>query len=133
MAKFRYLQKPFTLKGLSLKNRIVMPPMCQYQAVDGLPNDWHFVHYTSRAIGGVGLVIVEMTNIAPNGRISPKCLGLWNDTQRDEFAKIVASVHKYDAKIAIQIAHAGRKAEDCDDVVAPSAIHYGDLDFKGKI
>ncbi|WP_019518836.1 NADH:flavin oxidoreductase/NADH oxidase [Faucicola boevrei] len=132
MAKFRYLQKPFTLKGLSLKNRIVMPPMCQYQAVDGVPNDWHFVHYTSRAIGGVGLVIVEMTNIAPNGRISPKCLGLWNDNQRDEFAKIVASVHKYDAKIAIQIAHAGRKAEDCDDVVAPSAIHYGDLDFKGQ-
>lgn len=132
MAKFRYLQKPFTLKGLTLKNRIVMPPMCQYQATDGLPNDWHFVHYTARAIGGVGLVIVEMTNVAPNGRISPNCLGLWNDNQRDEFAKIVASVHKYDAKIAIQIAHAGRKAQDCDDVVAPSAIHYGDLDFAGQ-
>lgn len=132
MAKFRYLQKPFSIKGLDLKNRIVMPPMCQYQATDGMPNDWHFVHYTARAIGGVGLIIVEMTNIAPNGRISPNCLGLWNDAQRDEFAKIVKSVHKYGGKIAIQIAHAGRKAQDCDDVVAPSPIHYGKLDFDGQ-
>ena len=132
MAKFRFLQKPFTIKGLSLKNRLVMPPMCQYQAVDGLPNDWHFVHYTARAIGGIGLIIVEMTNVAPNGRISPNCLGLWCDSQRDELKKIVDSVHKHGSKIAIQIAHAGRKAQNCDDVVAPSAIHYGKLDFEGQ-
>lgn len=75
MAKFRHLTTPFSLKGLSLKNRVVMPPMCQYQATDGLPNSWHFVHYVSRAVGGVGLVIVEMTNVAPNGRISPNCSG----------------------------------------------------------
>lgn len=65
MAKFRYLQQPFSIKGLTLKNRIVMPPMCQYSAQDGLVNDWHFVHDVSRATGGVGLIIVEMTNIAP--------------------------------------------------------------------
>ncbi len=103
MAKFRYLQTPFKLKNLELKNRIVMPPMCQYSATDGMPNDWHFVHYTARAIGGVGLIIVEMTNVAPNGRITPKCLGLWNDEQRDAFKPIVDSVHKYGSKIVVQI------------------------------
>ncbi|XXQ67597.1 NADH:flavin oxidoreductase/NADH oxidase [Neisseriaceae bacterium B1] len=129
MAKFRFLNQPYQIKGLQLKNRIVMPPMCQYSAEDGMPNDWHFVHYTARAIGGVGLIIVEMTNVAPNGRISPRCLGLWNDAQRDEFKRIVDAAHAHGAKIGIQIAHAGRKAQDCDDVVGPSAIHYGELDF----
>lgn len=131
MAKLRYITEPYTLKNLELRNRIVMPPMCQYVATDGMPNDWHSVHYTSRAIGGVGLIIVEMTNVAPNGRISPRCLGLWNDEQRDKFKEIVDSVHKYGAKIGIQIAHAGRKAQDCQSV-APSAIHYGKLDFEGQ-
>lgn len=132
MAKLRFLQTPFKIKNLELKNRLVMPPMCQYSAKDGMPNDWHFVHYTSRAAGGVGLIIVEMTNIAPNGRITPNCLGLWNDEQRDAFKKIVDSVHANGGKIGIQIAHAGRKAQDCDDVVAPSAIHYGGEDFPGQ-
>ena len=132
MAKFCYLNTPFQVKGLELKNRVVMPPMCQYQAQDGLANDWHFVHYTSRAIGGVGLIIVEMTNVAPNGRITPRCLGLWNDEQRDTLKRIVDSAHKYGAKIGIQIGHAGRKAQECDDVVAPSAIHYGAEDFAGQ-
>lgn len=132
MAKFRFIQTPFNIKNLQLKNRIVMPPMCQYSATDGMPNDWHFVHYTSRAVGGVGLIIVEMTNVAPNGRISPNCLGLWNDEQRDAFKKIVDSVHAQGGKIGIQIAHAGRKAQDCDDVVAPSPIHYGEPDFAGQ-
>ncbi|MFC0323220.1 NADH:flavin oxidoreductase/NADH oxidase [Gallibacterium melopsittaci] len=132
MAKFRYFTQPFAIKNLTLRNRIVMPPMCQYSAVDGVPNDWHFVHYTSRAIGGVGLIIVEMTNVAPNGRITPHCLGLWNDQQRDAFKRIVDAVHAQGAKIGIQIGHAGRKAQDCDDVVAPSAIHYGDLDYPGQ-
>ncbi|MDY3330715.1 MAG: NADH:flavin oxidoreductase/NADH oxidase [Pelistega sp.] len=132
MAKFRKLFTPIKLKNLELKNRVVMPPMCQYSATDGVPNDWHFVHYTSRAVGGVGLIIVEMTNIAPNGRISPNCLGLWNDEQQAAFKKIVDSVHAQGAKIGIQIAHAGRKAQDCPEAVAPSAIHYGDLDYPGQ-
>lgn len=124
MAKFRFLNTPYQIKSLSLKNRVVMPPMCQYQAEDGMPNDWHYVHYTARAIGGVGLVIVEMTNIAPNARISPRCLGLWNDAQRDAFKKIVASVHQHGSKIAVQIGHAGRKATGHADCVAPSPIQY---------
>lgn len=98
MAKFRKLFTPFTIKNLELKNRVVMPPMCQYSATDGVPNDWHFVHYTSRAIGGVGLIIVEMTNIAPNGRITPNCLGLWNDKQQAEFKRLVDSVHAQEQK-----------------------------------
>ena len=98
MAKFRKLLTPIKLKNLELKNRVVMPPMCQYSAVDGVPNDWHLVHYTSRAVGGVGLIIVEMTNVAPNGRISPHCLGLWNDAQQQAFKKIVDSVHAQGAK-----------------------------------
>ncbi|MEG9530263.1 NADH:flavin oxidoreductase/NADH oxidase [Mannheimia indoligenes] len=132
MAKFRKLFTPFTIKNLELKNRIVMPPMCQYSATDGVPNDWHFVHYTSRAIGGVGLIIVEMTNIAPNGRITPNCLGLWNDEQQTEFKRLVDSVHAQGTKIGIQIAHAGRKAQDEPNAVAPSAIHYGELDYAGQ-
>ena len=132
MAKIRQLFTPFSFKNLELKNRVVMPPMCQYSATDGVPNDWHFVHYTSRAIGGVGLIIVEMTNVAPNGRITPNCLGLWNDTQKDAFKKIVDSVHTHGAKIAVQIAHAGRKAQDEPNAVAPSAIHYGELDYAGQ-
>ncbi|MEG9490185.1 NADH:flavin oxidoreductase/NADH oxidase [Mannheimia indoligenes] len=132
MAKFRKLFTPFTIKNLELKNRVVMPPMCQYSATDGVPNDWHFVHYTSRAIGGVGLIIVEMTNITPNGRITPNCLGLWNDEQQTEFKRLVDSVHAQGTKIGIQIAHAGRKAQDEPNAVAPSAIHYGELDYAGQ-
>lgn len=132
MTQLNQLFRPLTIKNLTLRNRVVMPPMCQYQATDGMPNEWHFVHYVSRAIGGVGLIIVEMTNIAPNGRISPKCLGLWNDEQKDAFGKIVDAVHAHGAKIAIQIGHAGRKAQDCDDVVAPSAIHYGTPDYPAQ-
>ncbi|HDZ6808193.1 TPA: NADH:flavin oxidoreductase/NADH oxidase [Mannheimia haemolytica] len=129
MAKFRKLFTPFNIKNLALKNRVVMPPMCQYSATNGVPNDWHFVHYTSRAVGGVGLIIVEMTNVAPNGRITPNCLGLWNDEQQQAFKKLVDSVHAQGAKIGVQIAHAGRKAQDEPDAVAPSAIHYGELDY----
>lgn len=132
MAKLRTLFTPFSVKNLALKNRIVMPPMCQYSATDGVPNDWHLVHYTSRAVGGVGLIIVEMTNVAPNGRITPNCLGLWNDEQQAAFTKLVQSVHSQGAKIGIQIAHAGRKAQDEPNAVAPSAIHYGELDYAGQ-
>ncbi|PSJ80421.1 NADH:flavin oxidoreductase/NADH oxidase [Neisseria iguanae] len=122
MAKFRYLTEPFQVKNLQLKNRVVMPPMCQYVAKDGVANDWHFVHYVSRAVGRVGLIIIEMTNIAPNGRISPNCLGLWNDEQQQALKRIVDACHAQSAKVAVQIGHAGRKALGSDDVVSSSAI-----------
>jgi NADPH2 dehydrogenase len=118
------LQTSFTLKGLTLKNRIVMAPMCQYSvsAKDGKPNDWHFVHYVSRAVGGTGLIIMEMTDVDPDGRITDYDLGLWSDDHISSFQRIVSEVHKYGAKIGVQIAHAGRKAEDAIQPVGPSAI-----------
>ncbi len=123
---------PFSLKGLELKNRIVMAPMCQYSVPtrDGMPNDWHFVHYTSRAIGGTGLIIMEMTDVEPDGRISDYDLGIWSDDHVPAFSRIVQSVHHHDAKIGVQIAHAGRKAEDAPIPVAPSAIRYQGDNYK---
>ncbi|MXQ54157.1 NADH:flavin oxidoreductase/NADH oxidase [Shimazuella alba] len=125
-----HLANTFQLKNLHLKNRIVMPPMCQYsvEAKDGKPNDWHFVHYVSRAIGGTGLIIIEMTDVEPDGRISDYDLGLWSDEQIPAFRKIIDEIHKYDTKVGIQIAHAGRKAEDAVVPVSSSPIaankHY---------
>jgi NADPH2 dehydrogenase len=123
-----YLNTPFQLKALTLKNRIVMAPMCQYsvEAKDGKPNDWHFVHYVSRAVGGTGLIIMEMTDVEPDGRITDYDLGLWSDDHVPAFARIITEVKKYGAKIGIQIAHAGRKAEDAPVPVAPSAIPVSD-------
>jgi NADPH2 dehydrogenase len=118
------LAAPFTLKSLTLKNRIVMPPMCQYSvsAKDGKPNDWHFVHYVSRAVGGASLIIMEMTDVEPDGRITDFDLGIWSDHHIPAYKRIIDEVHKYDAKIGIQIAHAGRKAEDAEVPVGPSDI-----------
>ncbi|GAY78195.1 NADH oxidase [Sporolactobacillus inulinus] len=119
---------PWTFKSLDLKNRVVMPPMCQYsvEKKDGIATDWHFVHYVSRAIGGAGLIIIEMTDVEPDGRITDNDLGLWSDKQIPALARIVAECHKYGAKVAIQIAHAGRKAEDAAVPVAPSAIAFNE-------
>ncbi len=116
----------YQIKGLDLKNRVVMPPMCQYSVTkkDGVANDWHHTHYVSRAIGGTGLIIVEMTDVEPDGRISDYDLGLWSDDQIAPLAKIVQDVHHYGSKIGIQIAHAGRKAEDANPPVAPSPIAF---------
>jgi anthraniloyl-CoA monooxygenase len=102
---------PFRLRELVLPNRVVVSPMCQYSAADGMPDDWHLVHIGSRAMGGAGLVFVEMTNVSPEARISPGCTGLWKPEHAVAWRRIVRFVHEgTDAKIAIQLGHAGRKA-----------------------
>jgi len=122
----QHLFSPYRVKGLQLKNRVVMAPMVQNSvtAKDGKPNDWHYVHYLSRAIGGVGLIIMEMTDVEPDGRITDADLGLWSDEHIPAFARIIDGVHAHGAKIGIQIAHAGRKAEDAARPVAPSEIAF---------
>lgn len=122
----KHLFSPFTIKGLEVKNRIVMPPMCQYsvEKKDGIATDWHYLHYVSRAIGGAGFIIIEMTDVDPDGRITDNDLGLWSDDQVPALARIVEACHNYGAKVGIQIAHAGRKAVDAAVPVAPSAIPF---------
>jgi len=101
---------PFTLRGVTLKNRVVVSPMAQYSCIDGLPADYHLVHLGARAMGGAGMVVVEMTCPSPDARITPACPGLWNEAQRDGWKRIVDFVHaNTDAKIAMQLGHAGAK------------------------
>lgn len=101
---------PFRLRGMELANRVVVSPMAQYLAADGIPGDWHLMHYGSRAAGGAGLVVTEMTCVSAIGRISPGCTGLWNDIQRDAWKRIVDFVHVHsDAKFCLQLGHSGRK------------------------
>lgn len=101
---------PIEIKNITLRNRIVMSPMCQYSATDGYANDWHLVHLGSRAVGGAGLIIAEATAVSPEGRITPGDLGLWSDDHITGLSRIVRFVHSQGAAAAIQIAHAGRKA-----------------------
>ncbi|GAA4936708.1 anthraniloyl-CoA monooxygenase [Actinomycetospora succinea] len=130
---------PFRLRGVTLPNRIVVSPMAQYSAVDGCPTDWHLVHLGSRAVGGAGLVMTEMTCVTPQGRITPGCPGLWNDEQTEAWRRIVDFVHRETpALIGAQIGHSGRKGstkvmwEGIDDplpeggweVIGPSPIPY---------
>ncbi len=135
------LFQPFKLKDVSLRNRIAIPPMCQYMATDGVVNDWHQVHYPALARGGAGLLIVEATAVSPEGRITPGCTGLWNDTQAEALAPIAAAIKATGAVPGIQLAHAGRKASanrpwEGDDhiagsdargwaTIAPSALAFG--------
>ena len=101
---------PFRLRDLLLSNRVVVSAMCQYSAEDGMPDDWHLVHLGSRAVGGAGLVMSEMTNVSPEGRISPGCTGLYRPEHVDAWRRIVDFVHgRTDAKIGMQLGHAGRK------------------------
>ncbi len=101
---------PFQLRELELANRIVVSPMCQYSALGGTPNDWHLVHLGSRAIGGAGLIITEMTDVSPDGRITLACAGLYEIEHVDAWRRIVEFVHANSvSKIGIQLAHAGRK------------------------
>lgn len=108
---------PLTLRNLTLDNRLVLAPMCQYQveAQDGVPTDWHLVHYGARAAGGFGLVIAEATAVLPEGRITPQCCGLWNDDQGRAWRRIVQFGHAQGAAMGVQLAHAGRKASTYRD------------------
>jgi anthraniloyl-CoA monooxygenase len=95
---------------MTTANRIVVSPMATYSAVDGVPGDFHLVHYGARAMGGAGIVFTEMTCVSAEGRISPGCTGLWNDAQRDGWARIVAFVHDNSpAKLCLQLGHSGGK------------------------
>jgi 2,4-dienoyl-CoA reductase-like NADH-dependent reductase (Old Yellow Enzyme family) len=105
-----HIFRPVTFRSVTARNRIMVSPMCQYSAVDGVPNDWHLQHLGSRAAGGAGIVFAEMTNVEARGRISTGCLGLWNDTQQAAFGRIARFVKAQGAVAGIQLAHAGRKA-----------------------
>lgn len=100
----------FNIKSVSIRNRIGMSPMCQYSAQDGFVADWHLQHYASRAVGGVGLIIVEAAGVVPEGRITPYDLGLWNDAHVSGLKKLASLIKENGAVPAIQLAHAGRKA-----------------------
>jgi len=104
------LFSPMQLRAITLKNRVAMSPMCQYTATDGFANQYHLVHYGSRAMGGAGLIIQEATAVAPEGRITPGDLGLYNDAQIEKLKEITAFIREYGAVPGIQLAHAGRKA-----------------------
>lgn len=106
------LFEPIRIRDLEIRNRMWLPPMCQYHAfdADGTPEDWHTVHYGARAAGGFGMIIAESTGITSEGRISPLCTGLWNDRQEQAWARIVQFAHSQGAKMGIQLNHAGRKA-----------------------
>ena len=135
------LFQPFSLKSVTLRNRIAVPPMCQYSAIDGRANDWHLSHYASMARGGAGLVIVEATAVSPEGRITPGCTGIWNDDLAEAFVPVVQSIKSAGSVPGIQIGHAGRKASanrpwEGDDhiadgdkrgwqTIAPSALAFG--------
>ncbi len=104
-----HLFDPIVLRDLTLANRIVMSPMCQYSSVDGFLNDWHFVHLAARAVGGAALVLTEAAAVSPEGRISPSDLGIWNDAHIGAFARTIRFVKGEGSAIGMQLAHAGRK------------------------
>ncbi|PLR99837.1 NADPH dehydrogenase NamA [Bacillus sp. T33-2] len=122
------LFSPYDLKGVTLKNRIVMSPMCQYSCEneDGIVNNWHLTHYTSRAVGQVGLIIVESTAVTAQGRISPQDLGIWHDGHIEGLKQITGLVKEHGAKIGIQLGHAGRKADIKEEIIAPSPIAFNE-------
>lgn len=118
----------YIIKDLELKNRIVMAPMCMYSAdEDGKAKEWHMLHYASRAVGGVGLIIQEATAVEPRGRITANDLGIWDDSQIEGLKKIADTCKKYGAKMGIQLGHAGRKCEsEKDRIIAPSSIAFSE-------
>ncbi|MFA6221724.1 MAG: NADH:flavin oxidoreductase/NADH oxidase [Desulfomonilaceae bacterium] len=135
----------FTIKSVTLRNRIGVSPMCQYVSNDGTASDWHLVHLGARAVGGTGLVIAEATAVEPRGRISPQDAGLWSDKHIEPLARITRFVKEQGAVPGIQLAHAGRKAsaarpwegdnslkeeEGGWPTIAPSAVAFGDKLWK---
>jgi 2,4-dienoyl-CoA reductase-like NADH-dependent reductase (Old Yellow Enzyme family) len=137
----QHLFSPIALRGLSLSNRVVVSPMCQYMSIDGDANDWHLMHLGQFAMGAAGLIITEATHVSPVGRISRHCLGLYSDSNEKSIARVVEFCRKYGvAKLGIQLAHSGRKGsvhrpgeggkslaqgEDPWTTLAPSAIPFG--------
>lgn len=141
------LFSPFSIKSITLRNRIVVSPMCQYSAVDGFANNWHLVHLGTRAVGGAALVIQEATAVSPEGRISYADLGIWKDEHIPKLKEITDFIHSQGAVAGIQLAHAGRKASaevawkggkqikegpDSWQTVAPSAVAYYESDLAPK-
>ncbi|MBN8228141.1 NADH:flavin oxidoreductase/NADH oxidase [Corallococcus macrosporus] len=104
------LFSPLKLRDITMRNRVVVSPMCQYSSEDGFANEWHVVHLGSRAVGGAGLVLTEATAVEPEGRISPQDLGLWKDAHVEQLARINRFMHQNGAASGVQLAHAGRKA-----------------------
>ena len=135
------LFEPYTLKDVTLRNRIAIPPMCQCMAENGMVNDWHLVHLAGLARGGAGLVVVEATAVSPEGRITPGCAGIWSDAHAQAFVPMVKAIKDAGSVPGIQIAHAGRKASanrpwEGDDhipdghpagwpTIAPSPVAFG--------
>ncbi|WP_295827740.1 NADH:flavin oxidoreductase/NADH oxidase [uncultured Microbacterium sp.] len=131
---------PLSIRGTEMRNRLWVSPMCQYSAVEGVPNDWHHVHLAQFAAGGAGLVIAEATAVSPEGRISPEDAGIWTDAQAEAWAPIVAAIRSRGAVAGVQLGHAGRKASTTSPLtggrgtvapaeggwstVAPSAVAY---------
>lgn len=126
-----FIDQPFDIKGLQLKNRIVMPPMCMFNSDEtGQAQDFHRIHYTTRAVGGVALVMQEATAVVPNGRISDADLGIWADAQIEGLSEVTRSVHRAGAVSGIQLSHAGRKCNAvAASILAPSAIPF-DVDSR---
>ncbi len=137
-----HLFSPYTLRGLTLRNRIAVSPMCQYSSTDGFANDWHYLHLGSRAVGGAGLVFTEAAAVEPRGRISPQDLGIWSDEHVPALRRIVDALHAHGAAAGVQLAHAGRKASTrrpweggkpvgpdgggWKDIVGPSPVPFAD-------
>src|ERR1039458_2456294 len=133
---------PLAIRDVTLPNRIVVSPMCEYSSIDGFANDWHLVHLGSRAVGGAGLVMTEATAVTPEGRISPADLGIWRDDHIEFLSRITRFIHSQGSVAGIQLAHAGRKASTYHpsdgngavpeesggwkNVVAPSAIPFAE-------
>jgi 2,4-dienoyl-CoA reductase-like NADH-dependent reductase (Old Yellow Enzyme family) len=136
------LFSPLTLRGITLKNRIVVSPMCEYSSIDGFADDWHLVHLGSRAVGGAALVFTEATAVVADGRISPSDLGIWKDAHIEPLARITSFIREHGSVPGMQLAHAGRKASTAvpwlggaplsvaqggwSPIVAPSAIAFSD-------
>lgn len=120
---------PITLHQLTLKNRIVMSAMCMYSCMneDGKLTDFHNAHYVSRAVGQTGLIMLEASAVTPQGRISSRDLGIWSDEQLEGLSGLAEQIHSYDAKIGIQLAHAGRKSTLDSPIIGPSAIPYENM------